>query len=460
MAFSPSQLPAQLPLTGDTQRLWVAFSGGLDSTVLLHSLVQLALSQPILALHINHRLSPHADDWERRCARYCEALGVPFRAQRVQVETDGKGLENAAREARYGAFKTYLEAGDLLLTGHHADDQAETLLLRLLRGSGPGGLAAMARQRPLGSGTLVRPLLTVERRELLVYAQQERLTWIDDESNADPHFDRNYLRQTVLPALAARWPGFSRQWQASADLCAESEQLQEDLARQDLGAAQPRPEWGGWSLDLSAAATFHSARRRNLVRYWLRRMGLVAPSRVQLEQIDTQLLAGEPKADARVTWCARWELRRFRQRLYLLHPDEVPEVSALPASVPVVSDGGLTRVSLPQGGVLDFCPQASATTARLRADLPDLHVRWRRGGERCRPSHRTHSQSLKKLLQEAGLEPWWRARVPLVYSGEHLVAVGDLWVCEGFVAGPDQSGWRLRWQRQTGVGSASGASFD
>ena len=453
MAFNPEQLRDQLAQIPPSSQLWVAYSGGLDSTALLYSLVQMRLPQRLTALHINHQLSPHALAWVQHCKAQCEALGVPLNVDKVIVQPAGRGVEDAAREARYAVFERYLEPGDYLLTGHHADDQAETLLFRLLRGTGPRGLAAMARQRPLGAGVLLRPLLSVPQSDLAHYARSQKLSWVDDDSNSQVGFDRNYLRHRVLPLLAQRWPGYTARWQQTAQLCTDNEAMLEELAELDFNTTHPRQERAGWSLALDAVQALSRPRRANLLRFWLRRMEAPVPGRQALQQIDAQLLQNDANSHAQYLW-GDWLLRSFQQRLYLLQHSLLPQ--AEPKSMPAVSleltPEADHQVMLAGNDVLllqwqGSRWQSSVQPGLLRADLTQLQVRWRQGGERCRPHDRGHSQSVKKLLQEAGLPPWWRSHVPLLYSGEHLVAVGDLWVCHGFTAAAGEGAYRIQWRR-------------
>jgi len=421
MAFSPEQLRTRLPPLPSTHNVWwVGLSGGLDSTVLLHALVQLQLPVSLHALHINHQISPNADQWQAQCAAFCASLGVAFTAERVQVSNTGKGIEDAARNARYAVFDRCLRAGDCLLTAHHADDQAETLLLRLMRGTGPRGLAAMAASRALGLGNLHRPLLMFSRTELESYANAHQLTWVNDESNADNHYDRNFLRNQVMPLLQSRWPGFTRKWQQTADLCGANEELLEEVAIDDLMRMEERPERVGQSISFTVYANMSRARQQNLLRYWLSVKGFAVPEQQHWEQIHLQLFGARPDAQVNISW-ADVSLRLYRNRIYLL-PNII---SFAECELQLVSQ--LTKIP------------------RLKASLPNLHIRYRQGGERCQPAGRSHSQTLKKLLQDYGLEPWLRESVPLAYSGDTLVAVGDLWICEGFVAAADEAGYYLKW---------------
>ena len=445
--FTVTEMPLKqsIQTLPEDRRYCVALSGGLDSTVLLHAVARRCSG--VRAVHVHHGLSPNADQWQRHCETLCKQLGVPLDVVTVDVQKDGKGLEDAAREARYQAFIQQLQPDEILLTAHHGDDQVETLLMRLGRGSGVRGLAGMAARRPLGAGELWRPLLGVSRRELEDYARSHRLSWIEDESNDDLQFDRNFLRHRVMPTLRERWPHLVESWGQSAVLCAESEALLEDYAREDLArltleSADPHAA-AGWVLSLPGLQGLSTARRHQVLRVWFRERGVPGLNRDRLAEVDRQLIDGREDAGACVAW-EGWALRRFRQGLYLLNGTSLE--APLPSQPIPVDLSGSGRVVLPGGAVLVFEREDfGGNGPRLAAGLPELSIRWRQGGERCQPEGRAHSQTLKKLLQEYTLAPWWRARQPLIYSGETLVAAGDLWVCKGFSAAPGQPGYRLRW---------------
>lgn len=421
MAFTSEQLRAYLPaVTSPSSIWWIGFSGGLDSTVLLHALVQLQLPVQLRALHINHQISSNADAWQTQCADFCAQYSIPFHTEKVRVENTGKGIEDAARAARYSVFEKNLAPDNYLLTAHHANDQAETLLLRLMRGTGPRGLAAMASVRSLGAGLLARPLLHFTRAELEAYAFAHQLRWVDDESNLDDDYDRNFLRNQVMPLLHSRWPEFKRKWQQTAELCAQQETVMEEIAREDLVRADAVTERVGQSIKLNALLGLSPARQQNLVRYWLRLLKHTTPEQLHWQQIEQQIFAGREDAQPRVAW-GNVALQTYRERLY-----------ALPLQLPHLE--------------LQMQLLESAPGPRLKMDLPALHIRYRTGGERCKPAGRAHSQTLKKLLQEYQLEPWLRDKVPLVLSGDNLVAVGDLWVCAEFVAAGHELGYTLIWQ--------------
>ncbi len=424
--FTPQLLRRYLPPINQSMTgiWWVGFSGGLDSTVLLHALVQLNLPVSVRALHINHQISPRANSWQLQCEQFCQHLGVPFFAEKVQVANSGKGVEDAARAARYQVFDQYVDASDWLFMAHHGNDQAETLLLRLMRGAGPRGLAAIASERKLLSGgKLIRPLLHFSRAELEAYAREQQLHWVDDESNRDDHYDRNFLRNQVIPLLQNRWPALIRKWQQTADLCAQQENLLGEFAQQDLEQANPYAERVGQSIDLHWLKSLSIARRQNLLRYWLRQSGCDLPEVVHLQQLEVQLFNAREDASVEIAW-GDYSLRPHRTRLFLL-PAVLP---------PMILD------------LVQLVATENNSVSYLLADLPNLHIRYRRGGERCKPAGRTHSQTLKKLLQEYQLEPWLRDSVPLLYSGDQLVAVGDLWICDGYVAPAGKSALKLVWR--------------
>ncbi|WP_425460027.1 tRNA lysidine(34) synthetase TilS [Exilibacterium tricleocarpae] len=436
MSFSPDSLAAALQQQPAPRRWVVAYSGGLDSSVLLHALAQLAPAIPCCALHINHRLAAQSDQWQQHCAAACARWRIDFFAVTVAVTPAGEGPEAAARHARYAAFEQFLQAGDCLLQAHHLDDQAETLLLRLLRGSGPRGLAGIRPQRNLGRGTLLRPLLAWRRDQLHDYARERGLDWIEDGSNADTRFDRNYLRHSVLPLLAARWPDYRQRLDQTAALCAATERLNRDQAEADLAALQPRGERLGQSIDLPQLRAWPGYRRHNVLRHWFASQQLSTPALVHLQQVEQQLLDVRASAAAAVAW-GELEVRSYGERLYCLPSLPAPADRVLqwcPDTVLLLPDGGLLAASSATGGA-----------GRLRP-VSRVEVRRRRGGERCRPHDRGHSQTLKKLLQERRLEPWLRDRVPLIYVDGKLAAVGDLWVCRGFVAEAGEPGLELDWR--------------
>ncbi|OHC29112.1 MAG: tRNA lysidine(34) synthetase TilS [Pseudomonadales bacterium RIFCSPLOWO2_12_59_9] len=410
----------------------VAFSGGLDSTVLLHLLAGLAQREqlpPLRAIHIQHGLQAAAQAWPAHCQRVCAALKVPLLLREVQVQP-GASLEQAARDARYAAFVELLGADELLLTAQHRDDQAETLLFRLLRGAGARGLAAIPVSRPLGAGQLVRPLLEVSRAELEDYARANGLDWVEDPSNGDERFSRNFLRRQVLPVLTRRWPQAVASMARSAAHLSEAQGLLDELARTDLASIDEASRFAWLSLPsmpLAPLLELSVARQRNLLRHWLAPLTPLP---------DSDHWAGwaslvNAAVDAAPVWrLARGELRRADGRLWWLSG---PWLQSLPPiDLPLTAS---TQLSLPGNGhvcVLGQAPEGA------------LQVRYRHGGEVLRLAGRGR-RDLKRLLNEAGVPGFLRGRLPLLYRGEELLAVAN--APQLSVAEPDT--WQFLWQVPT-----------
>jgi tRNA(Ile)-lysidine synthase len=450
-AALPIVLDRSLESFRHARRWWIACSGGVDSLALLHAVVALTRAAPgrwpeLRSIHVNHQLHPQAPAWAEHVQAQCRAEGVDCEVRAVVVQrATGEGVEAAARRVRYAAFEAVLGTDDVLLQAHHRDDQIETFFLHLLRGSGVSGLRGIPATRALGKGRLLRPWLDIGRAEILAYAEAHALRWVEDDSNADTRFDRNFLRQQVLPLLAQRWPAYRDTVGRSIELIDDCEQQLQALVRDELSSlVQPDGRCA------TAGLLRHPpARQRLLLRGWLQGQGIRPPGRGRLDALRAMVCAAE---DARP--CVAWdgvEVRRFRGHLHAL--------PALPASA---GDFDLPwspgePLPLPEGnGTL--CALVRTGTG-LRADLA-YRVRNRRGGERCHPLGRAHSQTLKKLLQEADIPPWWRDRMPLVWCGDTIAAVGDLWICRGFEAAADAAGWQPQWLRPGEKVAATGECPD
>lgn len=436
--FSPRALASILSdelRLARTTPLLVGYSGGLDSHVLLHALAQLGVDGgwPARAIHIHHGLHADADRWAEHCARTCAALGIVLEVETVTIAGIAEhGLEEAARRARYAAFARHLRAGEVLLTAHQRDDQAETVLLQLLRGTGVRGIAAMPACVPFAGGSLARPLLHWSRNALADYARVEQLRYIDDPSNTDSDLARNYLRAEIMPRLTARWPEAAEQLARSARHSLEAVALFDEIAALDLKACgNPAGE-----LRIECLVPLSLPRRSNLLRFWLRERGLRVPPEGTVRQILDQCEHVPRTRHANITW-PEGEVRRYRDVLTAGVRRGAPADwttawdPALP--LPIPGTGKRLRLQPTTGGGL--------AQAWLRA--APWQVQWRRGGERCLLPGRTHRHRLKKLLQEAGVPPWERARLPLVYVDGRLAAVADRWVCQPFAARAGEPGVTL-----------------
>lgn len=398
-----------LNIPANCKRLIVGLSGGVDSVVLLHWAKQQCPDFVTLsAIHINHQLSPNAGQWQQQVECLCASLNIPLNTVNVAVNPAGQGVEQAARQARYQAFEQLLQAGDVLAVGHHQNDQAETLLLRLMRGAGVQGLAAMPVERPLGQGLLWRPLLQCPKASILNYAKQQALQWVEDESNADTRFSRNYVRHQVLPVIAQHWPQAVKQITVAAGHAREAQHLLDEYAALDFASVGSRQERCGSSIDMAALRVLSWSRQKQLVRFWLKQEGELAPQSCHFEELEKLLQA---QADAQpALLLGSYGFSRFQQRLYLLPASILQSVAPKPVSFK------------------EHCVLSDGSELRVTGFTGELQVRYRQGGERAQPAGRAHSQVLKKLLQEYRLEPWLRHRIPLIYCNNSLIAVGDLWL--------------------------------
>lgn len=414
--------------------LLVGLSGGLDSTVLLHALAQDAQVRAtgLRAVHVHHGLQSAATEWALQCTALCDALSIDLRVVEVQVDRNGgEGLEAAARKVRYAAFENAMREGDALVTAHHRDDQAETFLLRALRGSGPDGLAAMRPVRRFARGTHWRPLLEIARGELLEYAQHHRLQWLEDPSNADLHHDRNFLRQRILPLLRERWPQVDAAFSRSAVLSADAVEL---LADEDARALAMASTLDPRALSVTRLLEYPAARRARVLRRWIEGLGFPSLPAEGVARTESDLLPARADARARFEWRGV-VIERWRD---LLHVQRLRE--PLPADWSNGWDGS-EPLPLPGGDSLVLeGTQALPSPCRVSA---------RQGGERILLPGRTHSHALKNVLQELGVPPWEREALPLVHdpAGE-LVAIADFAYSAAFDAWLRQKGARLLWRRK------------
>jgi tRNA(Ile)-lysidine synthase len=387
-------------------------------------------------VHVDHGLQPASAAWAEHCRAVCEALGVPCLVERIAVRrTRGDSTESAARRIRYAVLAGHVGPREVLLTAHHRDDQAETVLLQLLRGAGPHGLAAMPSVAPFGAGRHARPLLAFRRQALAAYARREGLRWIEDTSNVDLGIARNFIRHRVLPLLEAHRPGAVEALARAAANAAEAAALLDGIAETDLASCESGP-----ALKVSGLNALPLPRRRNLLRYWIRRRGFRAPPSAILEQVLDQSGRETRSGLAAVRWPGG-EVRRYRGEITVHVPEAAPDPRLdLPWVPPAPLD-------IPGIGRLRAAAATGEGLSQARLAGKALRVRLRRGGESCRLPGKAHRHKLKKLLQERGLPPWERRRLPLIYAGEELAAVGDLWVCEPYAARPGEPGWRLVLER-------------
>jgi tRNA(Ile)-lysidine synthase len=429
-------------------RLTLGLSGGVDSVAALDLLARLAPAHPftLACLHVDHGISPNAARWARFARAAARRYGLRCTVRRVDLAPHRKlGLEGAARAARYAAFAR--AAADFVVLAHHRDDQAETVLLQLLRGAGPAGLAAMPVVRaPPGEGPrLLRPLLDASRAELEAYARARRLEWVEDESNADERRTRNWLRRRVLPLLAERNPDVAATLARSAAYAAEGEALARSLAAIDAREASRDGR-----LQAAALGRLPRARAKNLLRWLLSDAGGATPESARLDELLRQLVLAREDRMVRVA-VGGLEVRRFRGAV------RVVPLQGWPRGRWRVRWDGRRPWSLPElGGELRFEDAKSRGISAVAMTRGPVEVRVRAGGERFRPDARRPRRTLKHLLQEAGLPPWEREALPLVYCGGTLAFVPGIGVAAGLQAGPGERGLVLSWHRP-GVGSETPA---
>ncbi len=415
--------------------LTLALSGGVDSIAALDILAGLARAHPFAldCLHVNHRISPNAGAWARFARAAARRYDLKCTVRTVDLAPYRRlGVEGAARAARYAAFARV--RADFLVLAQHRDDQAETVLLQLVRGAGVAGLAGMAPARSSGGPVLLRPLLGVARAEIERYARDHALAWVEDESNADERYARNFVRRRVMPLLAEVNPAAAANLARSAAHLAEAHELARALAALDAREARRDGR-----LSAAALARLPAARGRNLLRWAIAEAGLLAPDSARLDEMLRQLVNARADAGVQIALDGA-EVRRHRDAIWI-----VPGHATPPAGFRARWDGRRAWHLPELGGTLRFKATTGSGMAADALDGQPVEVRLRAGGERFQPDGRRPRRMLKSLLQERGVPPWERERLPLVYCGEKLVAVPGIGVAAGAAAAPDERGWTVSW---------------
>lgn len=438
--FTSQELLRQLLPCMDAPAWWLGLSGGMDSMVLLDALTELSREHalpPVRAIHVHHGLHPDAERWAEHCNREAAARSIPLVVERVTL-ADGPSIEAQARDARYAAFARHMGASDCLLLAHHRDDQLETLFFRILRGTGLRGLAGMPESRALVRGRLLRPLLNQPRSALQAWADSRQLVWIEDPANRDPRFARTALRHDLLPRLREGWPAVEGSLLTLSRHVREANELLDERAAEDLQQlrAAEDPWLAAWpSLDVPGLLQLSPARRRNLLRYWLREHGHNLAQR-RLQALEMQLSGAE---DAQpIVELGRGRLHRSSGRLWLLRTTDVqpPPMQAIDprGTVTLAGDNGMLSLFLPAVGV---------------AQRGDWTLGYREGGETIRLPGRP-TQPLKHLLQEAGMPVWLRPRIPLIRHQGVLVSVAGRWNDSVYLQRQAGAGWAIHWQPHGG----------
>lgn len=405
------------PIFLQHDRVFVGYSGGLDSTALLHALQALpGLNNKLFAIHVHHGLSPNADDWVRHCQNFCKTFDVPLIVRHLELDIESN-IEETLRIARYQAFSDELESNDCLVIAHHGDDQAETLLLQLFRGAGVDGMAAMSCQSmTIHQGQLYRPLLGLTRSDLEAYVAFHGLNFVQDESNLNPEFLRNYLRQQVIPLIKSKWPGVVGNLLKTADHCYEAKTNLEALAALDcIGLNTFSPQ-----LPYASLKKLPSVRLKNVLRLWLKHNEVKCPSQAQLQRLLVDVIAAADDKKPLVQW-GGVVIRRFQQTLFLLKTAQISSSDVIfwphfPLPIKLSTGSYLHAISCDDG---QYVPNGA-----------DISVHFRKGGERF--FWRGQTKKLKKLMQEWQIPPWQRDSIPLVYINGELASVVGFAVSDRF----------------------------
>jgi tRNA(Ile)-lysidine synthase len=421
---------------GTNKTYWIAYSGGLDSHVLLHVFACLRATLPLQlhAIHVNHGLSVNAPGWAQHCQQICQALQVPYEQYAIKLKiSQGESLENLAREKRYKCLAQKMHQSAILLTAHHQDDQAETVLLQLLRGAGLKGLAAMPQVKPFATGLHARPFLNFSRADLLSYAKDNQLNWVDDESNSNIQFSRNLIRHEIMPLVKRHWPAVAQTLSRAATHCAEASDLLDGVARDLLQLVT-----GNFTNTLSVEKlkTLDAAKQRLVLRAWIQAASFPLPPMKKLEALRHGMLQAGRDRMPSVTWCDV-VVRRFRDDIFLLQQHVAHDTTR-------TYDWQLDTILRIEGhGELQAVRQ---TAAELRSDMTNLKVSFRQGGEAVKLPRRG-TRTLKKLWQEWGVPTWLRDRLPLLYDQEMLVCIPGVFIHPAYIPAPNETGWRVMWRQ-------------
>ena len=417
----------------------LALSGGVDSVVLLHLLIQLRQQRADFscrAIYIHHGLSPNATEWGEYCRVLCQAWQVPFEQVNVTVDIEQAGIEAGARQARYAVFQQHLKMAEVLLTAQHLDDQCETVLLALKRGSGPAGLSAMAVDQPFAHSRQIRPLLAIFRQQIEAYAQYYQLNWVNDESNQDPRHDRNFLRLNVLPVLQARWADFPQAVARSAALCAEQESLLDELLRDELS----RLITNDGALVFESLIQVSEAKRNALLRRWFKWHHCLMPSRQQLWQLWQNVALAKEDAIPQMQFGDK-SVRRFKQHLYLL--DDMVDVSNMQ-----LSWNGEVLLLPDHLGQLFLAdnPEQALCTVRAPKKHERVSIHFSAQGT-VNIVGREHSRTIKKLWQEFAIPVWQRNRIPFIFYNDELIAALGVFITQESQPVENSENWSIGWHK-------------
>lgn len=419
--------------TSMTPAFFIAFSGGADSTALLHLFVQLRDKFPditLRAIHVNHGLNPHADSWQTHCEQLCARLKVRLIIERVEVLDTGVGVEAAARNARYGAIVQHIHPEECVVTGQHIEDQAETVLLNLKRGTGVHGLSAMKQWSTGAFGLpIFRPLLTVTKSQLLQYLAAHEMSWVEDDSNLSDQFDRNFLRRQITPLFMKRWPHFQQSVLRTTQVLSEQAQLLDEIAQEDLHHLYWKwPDTAFFNepgLKLTELKQLSPRRQHNVLRYWVKEVCGIALSQQQLAQFKAQFFDVRSDAESLIALGSH-QLRLFQDGVFLIPAPEsvVHHCISLKFNQKILLPNEIGTVVL---------AKTQHGTLRLPAQKTEITLRFGVHGQKIQLPRRAHRTKLVNWFKENQVPPWQRQRIPLLFFGDELVAVGEQLMDQRFV---------------------------
>lgn len=420
-------------------KVFIAYSGGIDSHVLLQLVSTIEhLKSKVVSIYINHGLQEESKQWELHCEKTSIALGVEFHCVDVNVENNARvSLEEAARNARYSAFKTFLNKGDVILLAQHREDQMETVLLQLFRGAGVRGLSGMPLLIDFGNGQMARPFLDVSKKEIIEYAKFHCLNWVDDPSNQQNNFDRNFLRNQVIPLVKQRWPAIDKTVSRSAGHCANSDTLSQYVAKQWLDEICDKNDQ---TLMIASLLALDVSQQCLVVRQWFEFMGLRMPSAGKVDKILHEIVQARSGANPELNGKG-YVIRRYRNKLYCLKSKK-GGLKILDTYWP----RGVKNIGFQAGYGLSLIDTLGGIS-KTRWNASEIRIKPRAGAEKIKPVGRHCHHSLKKLFQEKGIPPWERDNTPLIYIDDQLAAVSDLWVSADCCSGDGEIGYQIVLQR-------------
>ena len=416
----------------------IAFSGGMDSTVLLHVMKNIIDEKSqIRAIHINHNIVDNSKVWTKTCKSICKNFGIDIEIISLEVTHNGYGLEAAARDERYKKLKEKLYENEYLLTAHHEEDQMETVFLRMARGTGLDGLQGINEKYSFGEGIIFRPMLEVSKTSVMDYAKEHQLKWVEDSSNQDTHFDRNFLRKKIIPQFRERWPSIASSVSRLSQLSAQNIKILNQIAEEDIGPIANMNE-----LPLAKLLDKSFERANNMLRYIILANGMSIPSMKTLQDGLKEML--DPETDKSVIAWKDYCIRKYKNHLYFLSNSDL-EPNKVDVRIPW--EIGKT-VNLGENiGTIEatFIHGDGLSIEKCKNKLT---ISYRQGGELIKPIGHRINKSLKNLFQENQILPWMRDKIPLIYYQDELVSVADLWFNQNYVASQNEAGFVVNWHKK------------